>query len=350
MITYCGIVSEVRRTLLDQTAPLQPPSSYEAVRDFAHFRVCQWQNSLPKSLQFGGVNDKYDPTREKRGEYKLRLMLWLRANQLRTIILRKSATSSSSVELSAPPPSLEDTSSTQSMLEIAQATVRVLVYLGKETDIYDAQHRTFNHFLETALSSLLLVVCCSGTNDGPPPCLEDIVAAMDLVSQLSQRSYITRKLHEKLQVIQHVVESLKTPKDETQSLEPPVESRPTTETEAPVETEAAGSQQTSSIAPQKWQLPGDVPLDQSEGIEMTGCVPFPEFRPYPQENPDLTMAPFPTTDFTSPCNLSSISDNLSAGQEPNDNLLSELYLSTDIDGARYHELNDILMDYDGFAF
>ncbi|KAF7558191.1 hypothetical protein G7Z17_g120 [Cylindrodendrum hubeiense] len=152
MVSYGSVASDVRKSILD--ASLSLPATSASTRDLLNFRVVRWQKNLPARLQFRGVDDGFDAAKESRGEYKLRLMLHLRANQMRTVIHRKSTVQSE--------PGSFDPSSINDMVEIAQDTIRILVGLARTTDIYHAQHRTFNHFLETALSSLLLIMCCAG--------------------------------------------------------------------------------------------------------------------------------------------------------------------------------------------
>lgn len=94
------------------------------------------------------------------------------------------------------------------MAEVAQDTIRVLIGLARETDIYHAQHKTFNHFLETALTSLLLTMCHVG-GEHSVSYLPDVLAAMELVRSLSTHSTITRALERKLRGVQHIVRNLR---------------------------------------------------------------------------------------------------------------------------------------------
>lgn len=211
MIAYCKIASEVRRSILDNSLSLHATS--ESRRDFLNFRVVQWQRNLPQRLQFRGIEDKFDLAKEKRGEYRLRLTLYLRANQMRMVIYRNSAVQSGSSSFNH--------SSVNDMAEIAQDTIRILVGLARTTDIYHAQHRTFNHFLETAISSLLLIICCAGSMQ-TVSCLQDVVAAMELVKQLSSQSPITRRLSDKLKGIHEYLNSIPAQGQESsQSSHPP---------------------------------------------------------------------------------------------------------------------------------
>ncbi|KAF4501843.1 hypothetical protein FAGAP_1987 [Fusarium agapanthi] len=198
MVSFCGIASDVRSFFLGTlTSILQNSGS---TQDYLQFRVLQWQQNLPLRLQFNGNNDKFDVATEKRGDYKLRLMLYLRANQMRTIILRKAASRFGSHNI--------DTSNFQVMIQVARDSIQVLARLARETDIYHAQHKTFNYFLETALSSLLLVTCYA-TPDQSKSCLQDVVTATRLIHRLAGESLITRRLRDKLQTIWKATDQLR---------------------------------------------------------------------------------------------------------------------------------------------
>ncbi|KAH7177178.1 hypothetical protein DER46DRAFT_654434 [Fusarium sp. MPI-SDFR-AT-0072] len=198
MVSFCGIASDVRSFCLGTLSSQLHDSG--STQDYLQFRVVQWQQNLPNRLQFNGIDDKFDVAVEKRGEYKLRLMLYLRANQMRTIILRKAASRFGSHNI--------DTSNFQVMIQVARDSIQVLARLARETDIYHAQHKTFNHFLETALSSLLLVTCYASPYQSKS-CLQDVVTATQLIHRLASESLITRRLRDKLQIIRKATDELR---------------------------------------------------------------------------------------------------------------------------------------------
>ena len=201
MVDYSIISAEIRRAILQPSlCPATAVTALASTRSLLDFQVIQWQKNLPRRLQFRGVHDKFDPSQENRGEYRLRLMLYLRTNQMRIVIHRKSAMSAGVGSF--------DTSTTNILAEISQDSIRVLIGLARDTDIYHAQHRTFNHFLETALTSLLLLMCYA-ESEYSSQYLPDALAAMDLVQQLSLYSPITRALEQKLQGVQEIVKSMK---------------------------------------------------------------------------------------------------------------------------------------------
>ncbi|EFW99796.1 fungal specific transcription factor domain containing protein [Grosmannia clavigera kw1407] len=197
MVIYCGITSEVRRWCLD--APLAAAATANSMCDLLCFRVIMWQRNLPAKLQFRGLQDAFDAAKESRGTYKIRLTLYLRANQMRTVIYRKAAVRPGTRDF--------DPSHANIMAATAQDTVRILDSLARSTNIYQTQQKTFNHFLETALSSLLLVLCCSVDPENRS-CLDEVFTALELVRQLSTRSSVSRRLQDKLQTFQAVVTSL----------------------------------------------------------------------------------------------------------------------------------------------
>ncbi|CAK7210602.1 hypothetical protein SBRCBS47491_000828 [Sporothrix bragantina] len=251
MVDYCRISSEVRKLIL---LPAAPPAPYAltATRDFLDFRVVQWQKNLPPSLVFRGVGDTFDPVREARGDYRLRLILYLRGSQMRTVIHRKSGLAASG------PSSAFDQSSANTLAAVAQDTIRILVALARDTDIYHAQHKTFNHFLETALTSLLL---SAGTAPSRPfmSYLPDIVDAMSLVQRLSTHSPITKALAMRLRGIQDVVNAFQA-RIEGQAAVPTSDfmtghAEQGTQAQDPTSTAAAAIDPTATLAAQAAQHP-----------------------------------------------------------------------------------------------
>jgi hypothetical protein len=388
MVVYCGIASEVRTSFLNN--PSQCRSTLDAARDLVHFRVVQWQQNLPERLQFRGTQDRFNPTREKRGDYKLRLMLYLRGNLMRTIILRKSATRFGLGNL--------DEASAQSMAQVAHDSIRVLSLLVQDTDIYHAQHKTFNHFLETALSALLLVMCSgsdengsgitAGVSLGPAKTtsyFKDIVEATELVKRLATCSPITRRLRDKLQGIQKFIDAMSSSVsrngDFPRQIEGPAVAAGSWDAHAPIYTALSLSdgytspkthsrRQTSSVN-RSVENDGDS-LDtsiqlvqESAGNNISGSNAYPaagnlytlqalgstayaekDSRPLPSA---LAYGPYMTMPDHS-------------GSEPNDmlgnaNMNSELFTASvmeaalgDLSASALSDLNDIMMDYDSLLF
>ncbi|KAH6603738.1 fungal specific transcription factor domain-containing [Trichoderma cornu-damae] len=196
MVSYCRISSDVRKWLLESTSG----SASDLTRDFLDFRVVQWKRNLPIKLQYD-TSKKYDPSREDRGEYRIRLLLYLRANQMRIIIHRTSANRLAS--------NILDPSTVNVLAEVSHDTIRTLVRLADETDIYHAQHKTYNHFLESALSSILLVLGSINDDANRASGLQDAFDAVELIQRLSLTSPVSQRLLERLRNIHEAMDSFR---------------------------------------------------------------------------------------------------------------------------------------------
>ncbi|KAL7921443.1 hypothetical protein ACQKWADRAFT_295799 [Trichoderma austrokoningii] len=196
MVSYCRISSDVRKWLLE---PITGSTS-DMTRDFLDFRIVQWKRNLPAKLHHDTTR-KYDPTRDNRGDYRICILLHLRANQMRIIVHRTSANRLGSANL--------DPSTVNVLADVSHDTIRALVRLADETDIYHAQHRTFNHFLESALSSMLLVLGSISDDMNRASCLQDAFDAVDLIQRLSLTSPISQRLLDRLHNIHEAMDNFR---------------------------------------------------------------------------------------------------------------------------------------------
>ncbi|EHK46888.1 hypothetical protein TRIATDRAFT_306627 [Trichoderma atroviride IMI 206040] len=196
MVSYCRISSDVRKWLLE---PITGSTS-DMTRDFLDFRIVQWKRNLPAKLHHDTTR-KYDPSRDNRGDYRICLLLHLRANQMRIIVHRTSANRLGAASL--------DPSTVNVLADVSHDTIRALVRLADETDIYHAQHKTFNHFLESALSSMLLVLGSISDDIARASCLQDAFDAVDLIQRLSLTSPVSQRLLERLHNIHEAMDSFR---------------------------------------------------------------------------------------------------------------------------------------------
>lgn len=196
MVSYCRISSDVRKWLLE---PITGSTS-DMTRDFLDFRIVQWRRNLPAKL-YHDTTRKYDPLRDNRGGYRICLLLHLRANQMRIIVHRTSANRLGSATL--------DPSTVNVLADVSHDTIRALVRLADETDIYHAQHKTFNHFLESGLSSMLLVLGSISDDTTRASCLQDAFDAVDLIQRLSLTSPVSQRLLERLHNIHEAMDSFR---------------------------------------------------------------------------------------------------------------------------------------------
>lgn len=206
------------------------------------------------------------------------------------------------------------------------------------------------------------------------------MAALDLIHQLSQHSHITQRLHQKLRVVQQVVEGLKSqdlgrsnidpalnrPKPaedggtEVQSDHPipePEGSQPSDANILAVESrnssamDGLSQRNTQAGLSQTWLPPTNLGALDFSGTG-SATATFPSFGPFGQSSPDMTMMNIPPNEFTSPQNVSSTSD-ASPQMVMDSQILADMQLPAhlfDLTESGFRDLNDILMDYDNFSF
>jgi hypothetical protein len=166
--------------------------------DFIEYQLLQWQKSFPENLQPPphrvGVAEGQDETR---GVRCMRTLLYLRANQMRILILRPLLFSQASFAANKV--------GVSRVLEVARDTIRVLAQLDATSDIYRKQQVIFNHFLAAALAVLSLVLAhepqqrqqqgdAKGNLTMFASAREEIFLALELVRSYSTFSSSSRKL------------------------------------------------------------------------------------------------------------------------------------------------------------
>lgn len=192
MVAYCQIASECRPSIVGD---MRSDGHKWVDSEFSDFRIVEWRRRLPRSLQFDSRHQRFDPNLEDRSQYRMRLLLYLRANQMRMMIRRQST--------ARPSPNRTDASHIHSMVEVACDTIQILSEVTHTCDVYHTQQITFNHFLETAISSLLMAVA-RRQDLKDSQCLSGLTMAMDMVKDLASKSSMMRKLRNKLQELKIV--------------------------------------------------------------------------------------------------------------------------------------------------
>lgn len=168
-------------------------NSNEIKKDDLHYldwQVQRWANEMPDSLRL-------DPNgkNETRSIRRLRSVLYLRANQLRLLIHRPILHSAAHIAR------CPDESET--VVDIAQDTIRFITHLNQISDIYQLQQVTFNWFLVSALAVLFLAVSQSPTQFSNR-CKEEFYMALELVKGFSTQSYISRRLWKSIRSLRKI--------------------------------------------------------------------------------------------------------------------------------------------------
>ncbi|KAL1985955.1 hypothetical protein VTN96DRAFT_7220 [Rasamsonia emersonii] len=166
---------------------------------FLDYQVLQWYKQVPESLKFYAVDSPRDGKPINRGLQRLRVLLYLRMNQLRILIYRPVLHSAASIA--------ENKAHARTVVDIAKDTIRVLTRLNQTSDIYRTQQICFNYFLVAALAVLFLAVCHASAEFNRQV-RDEFYMALDLVSGFSTKSYISKRLWKTIKGIRKIAEKL----------------------------------------------------------------------------------------------------------------------------------------------
>ncbi|KAF2103128.1 hypothetical protein NA57DRAFT_72111 [Rhizodiscina lignyota] len=147
MVEYCRLGTRICDSLSDAlSGKPHAVAEWQDSLGFFRYRVDQWQKKhIPEELQF-----VYEDLEARRIRH-IRMVLYLRANHLRLLMMRP-------VLCSPNLPLAGDAQMWSTAVNIACDTLQILVDLDATTVIYQLQPIQYNYFLMTALGVLLLVL------------------------------------------------------------------------------------------------------------------------------------------------------------------------------------------------
>ena len=181
MVSYGKISSKAWRSITaSETADFRKDEI-----GYLDYQIHQWQMAIPASLRFDPSDNApgaIGPTRSLR---RLRVILYLRGNAMRSIIYRPALHSATSI--------MENRAHAQTAVNIAKDTVRVLTRLDQTSDIYRKQQVCFNYFLIVALAVLFLAVAHAPVEFNRQV-RDEFYMALDLVKGFSSKSYVSKRL------------------------------------------------------------------------------------------------------------------------------------------------------------
>jgi hypothetical protein len=204
MVAYSHIGSRVWKSVAN--ADSNAPVSKEDI-GYLDYQVLQWLRSIPDSLKYhehpSRTNDagrrEQHPRNESRGIRRLRVILYLRANQMRILIYRPVLHTATSI--------MENMSYAQAVVDVAKDTIRVLTHTNQTSDIYRSQQVMFNYFLISALAVLFLAVSHAPAQFSEL-CREEFYKALDLVRGFSAHSFVSKRLWNTVRVLKQVAPKL----------------------------------------------------------------------------------------------------------------------------------------------
>lgn len=166
---------------------------------YLDYQILQWYKNIPDTLKFYPFDTPKHGESASRGLRRLRVLLYLRMNQLRILIYRPVLHSPSSI--------VEDRSHARTVVDVAKDTVQVLTRLNQTSDIYRTQQICFNYFLVAALAVLFLAVCHAPTEFNRHV-RDEFYMALDLINGFSTKSYVSKRLWKTIKGLRIIGEKL----------------------------------------------------------------------------------------------------------------------------------------------
>ncbi|KAK5160103.1 hypothetical protein LTS14_002210 [Recurvomyces mirabilis] len=200
MIQYCTIGSKVWRTVATTPSPSSGQTINTEEMNYLDYQVIQWHRQIPPQLRFehpaqsGRLSTPIGPAPSRAGN-RLRILLYLRANQMRILIYRPVLHSATSI--------IQHREQAQTVIDVAKDTIRVLTHINQTSDLYRTQQVLFNAFLTSALAVLFLAVSHTPAVFADNV-REEFYMALDLVRGFSKGSWIGKRLWKTIRVLKEV--------------------------------------------------------------------------------------------------------------------------------------------------
>lgn len=200
MIQYCTIGAKVWRSVVSSTsASTSAPINTEDM-GYLDYQVIQWHRNIPVQLRFehpsqtGRLTTPIGPPPSRAG-HRLRILLYLRANQMRILIYRPVLHSATSI--------MQHRDHAQTVVDVAKDSIRVLTHINQTSDLYRTQQVLFNAFLTSALAVLFLAVAHTPAEFGESV-REEFYMALELVRGFSKGSWVSKRLWKTVRVLKEV--------------------------------------------------------------------------------------------------------------------------------------------------
>jgi hypothetical protein len=201
MARFCEISSRVWRTVSKTPTAANDGSGSVNLPEMAYldYQVLDWHRSIPDMLKYEHPSQPQSGPLPPRAGHRLRVILYLRANQMRIHIYRPVLHSATSI--------MQNLQQAQTSVDVAKDTIRVLTHISQTSDIYHAQQALFNPFLTGALAVLFLAVAHTPA-EFAESVREEFYMALELVRVISKGSPISQRLWSTIRHLKEVAPKL----------------------------------------------------------------------------------------------------------------------------------------------
>ncbi|KAK4148836.1 putative fungal-specific transcription factor domain protein [Chaetomidium leptoderma] len=145
--------------------------------------IQNWYALVPAQFRLPPPYQPTEPT--SRAARNVRTLTYLRGNHLRCLINRQHVLSTHAI--------ITNPTQAQLVVQIAKDSIKAIVSLSKESDVYARHHAVYNPYLVSALAIVLLAVSHAPALFADS-CRDDFSSAIDLVRGFSQTSAAGHRL------------------------------------------------------------------------------------------------------------------------------------------------------------
>ncbi|KAI1451682.1 hypothetical protein F4805DRAFT_450659 [Annulohypoxylon moriforme] len=206
MITYSKLSARVWRLVrnFEPNTPLElRPNEIEEL----DLQIKQWYNEVPQETQleladWEALPRYLNPPVNSQKDYDIqRLQIWtyLRFNQIRTWLYTPILHTHSSI--------MENMQFAERAVKLAKNTICYLTHLNNTTNIYRKIQVFYHQFLLAAIAVLFLASCHAPVNFSSA-CRNEFYMALELVKDLSSRSWVSQRLWSTIKSLREVAPRL----------------------------------------------------------------------------------------------------------------------------------------------
>lgn len=159
------------------------------------FEVLHWYRNLADNFKLDASNVDFTEVSRDQSNFRMRVLLYLRACQVRFQIGRPLFYSTHAI--------IDNISYANTIVNMAKDTIRLLTTLEHSTPFYRSQQVLFNYFLVSALAALFLAVAHAPAQFGATS-RDEFYMALELVRGMTASSFIGRRLWRTIKVLKEV--------------------------------------------------------------------------------------------------------------------------------------------------
>ncbi|KAF6826206.1 fungal specific transcription factor domain-containing protein [Colletotrichum musicola] len=199
MITYSRLGAKVWRQVAHFGPVLARELRHEDMERLDQ-EILQWYENVPEEVKLRNWDkEKQMTTTPSYNLQRLRIWTYLRFNQIRIWLYTPILHSATSI--------MSHMAQAQRVVDLAKDTIRYLNHLNNTTNLYRKIQVFYHQFLTSAISVLFLASVHAPVKFSPT-CREEFYTALELVRDLSAKSWVSKRLWRTISSLKEVAPSI----------------------------------------------------------------------------------------------------------------------------------------------